>query len=485
MKKALLLLAPLILIFTLIGCGDKPPSLEDRVNDYKEIEGEEELSFTGVIESFEFDIYKDGTHQIFTEENELIIIQSPTINLNNYIDKKVTITGSMQKLIDNKGKVFTVEDVKLLEIDEGEIVEYENQSFGFKLNYSNIWNLKEDADGISFKSGGEKRVTVDVYNADMDLNEFVTFHEIEDGTSVTIAAQRSMRYVEEDEIRLYVPNPSKEKVYKIIFFGEEELQKELFYDFLESFELIVKRKVVGEKCGGEEALECPEEFRCELESAESDAEGVCVPLDGEEIDPDCPFVPVPSGCTDYAVKSKNINDCPTSYECLDPVNESADNPSADEPIDEPADEPIEEPIYEPAGVEPEPEPEPVAVEEPADDSSADEPTGEPEILNNMRLYENPHKDFSIRYNRNFYYASYGAINGTIWSVGFADAPLDSYSDAIITVVILEGASAGKREQKGDKYLVEAPRDNESHFLITGPLERKDEIDVMAQSIVQE
>jgi hypothetical protein len=473
MKKVILFLAPLILIFALTSCGDKPPGLEDRIQNYKEIEGEEEMTFVGRIESFEFDIYKDGTHQIFTESNELIIIQSPTINLNNYLGKKVEITGSMQKLIDNKSKVFTVSEVKLLEIDEGEIATYENQSFGFKFEYSGIWNLREDTDGISFKSGGEKVVTIDVYNSDMDLSEFVAFHEIENGTYVTVASQRSTRYVEDDEIRLYVPNPSREKVYKIIFFGEEELQKELFYDFLESFEMIARRVVTGEKCGGKEAVECPEEFRCELESAEEDAEGVCVPLDGEEIDPDCPFVPVPSGCMDYVVKSKNINDCPTSYECLDPVDEPADNPSNntyDNQISEPSnDEPTKEPID---------EPEPIA-EEPIE-----EPVVEPEILNNMRLYENPHKDYSIRYNRNFYYASYGAINGTIWAVGFAKAPLDSYSDAIITVVILEGASSGKKEQKDNKYLVEVSRDLESHFLITGPLERKDEIDVMAESIVQ-
>ena len=343
MKTIIKIFFVITLLFTLVGCGEKPPTLEDRMAD---LEDQDLKSYTGVIETFDIDIYQDGTHQIRVDEDEMIIIQSPTINLNNYIGKEVTVEGSMQKLIDNKSEVFTVEKIKLEEAGgSGEFNEYENKRFGFRFTYPDIWELFEDVSGITLRGNGVNWVTIDVFNTDVELDDFIASHEIEDGTPVTIGGQRSLRYIESDEIRIYSPNASKEKIYKITFQDSEEdneAQKDLFYSFLESFTILISKTKEGEKCGGEENLICPEDFRCELESGEEDAEGICVPVDEASANLDCPFVPAPSGCLEYEAKSFNKDGCPTSYECLDEPN----------PIEDPIEDPIGDPIGSTTGPQP-------------------------------------------------------------------------------------------------------------------------------------
>lgn len=490
MKFALKILISFTLLFTLTACGN-PPDLEDRESGIDQVDVEI-TTYTGVIETFEIDIYQDGTHQIRTEEGEVVVIQSPKVNLNNYIDQKVVITGFIQKSTDSNSSVFTVEEIEFKEFKAGDVDEYENQKFGIYFEYPSLWILKEDADGLVIRSGGEKRVSLGVYNTNAEVDEFVTFHEIEEGTSVTVAGERSLRYVESDEIRIYIPNTSKEKVYKVIFFdGGKKGEKELFYDLLESIELFRVKDKTGEKCGGTKGLECPEDFRCELESAKLRADGICVSI-VDAGNSDCPFVPTPAGCNDYKVKSENKNGCPTNYECLDP--EPVEEPEDEEKsgtnetdpldpsdiIDDGEDEETEDEPEEEVAEESEPEPEPVA-----DDVEEDETApAAPKIKDGMRLYENPHKDYSVNYPKNYYYRSFGAISGTIWATGFADDPLDAFSDAVISIVILEDKGSGKVTETTGTYSVEVDRDNNSHFLISGPADMNEVIDAMAETVIQ-
>lgn len=537
----------------LAGCGENPPSLEDRAAEISV----DATSYTGVIEAFELNIYQDGTHKIRTEEGELIVIQSPKINLNNYIGKKVTIQGSMQDLIDSKSKVFTVEKIDLEgEAGAGGFQEYENKGLGFRFEYPEAWELFDDASGVTLRGNGVNWVAIDIFNTDAKLDEFVSAHEIEDGTSVTIGSQRSLRYIESSEIRLYVPNTSKGKIYKIIFHDEgddRDTQKKSFYSFLESFTVLLGQSKEGEKCGGTENLTCPEEFRCELESGEEDAEGVCIPVDEKTPEADCPFVPAPAGCRDYEPKSVNKDGCPTSYVCLDKPGKEPEIKSSDDALEESVRESAEDPAggeqvsstfikYQgkilPEGavleqLEVVEEQHLAAAAYSLEDiryralfefiRSADEYNfirkalfvageerdwvltegkdipfefdkkvfqvsdgdNQPQTISkDMRLYENSHRDFSLQYPKNWYYRSFGPIENTIWTVGFSEKPLDHISDAIISVVLLEDPSMGKKEAKGSLYLVEIARDEDSHFLVEGSLDKKEVIDAMAETITQ-
>lgn len=561
MKNWFKIILIIVSVFALTACGDTVPDLEDRMADSSV---ETATSYTGVIEAFDIDIYHDGTHQIKTEDGETIVIQSSVINLNNYIDKKVVISGAIQQLIDKKGRVFNVEEIAISgDSGNGEMGEYQNSKFGFSFNYPLLWELLEGSQSITLRSNGSDNTIIDVFNTNIELDEFVASKEMEDGTPITIGSQRSLRYVEPAEVRIYSANPSKEKIYKITFLGTAD-EKPHFYSFLESFKILVSKSKSGEKCGGKENVVCPEEFRCELESGEEDAEGICVSVDDIELDIDCPYVPTPSGCVNYEAKNVNKDGCPTSYECLDlPDEVSVEKESlvsADEEISikgsveqidplSKAEQEIGEAekvvtvfIKHQETILPEgaeviqfevvEQQDLISAVYTIDDQkfrtlfsytpSANEFNFEKEahyeageerdwvivegedaqirysqkiikpgsdggvqtILDSMRLYENSHKDFSVQYPKNWYYRSFGSIENTVWTIGFSGKTMDHIADATVSLEILDEMSSGKKEIKGDRYLIEVARDEDSHFLITGPLEMKDTLDDMAGTIIQ-
>ena len=107
------------------------------------------------------------------------------------------------------------------------------------------------------------------------------------------------------------------------------------------------------------------------------------------------------------------------------------------------------------------------------------------ISKDMRLYENPHLNFSTQYPKNWYYMSFGAQDGKLWLVGFADKALESKEDAVLTLSVESGSGVGKKTQKGDSYRVEVARDSKSHFVLGGPLLYKDTLDRMAEALAQE
>jgi len=569
MKKLFKTIICLVSLLILTACFSKePPSLEERVSETQN-EIQTEKTYTGTIESFGVDIYQDGTHKIVTDDNKTVIIQSPTINLNNYLGKKVIITGSMQKLIDNESEVFTVDKIELVGASEmNETTEYKNQSFGFQLKYPNSWVLAETAKAISFKDADTEVAKIDIFsNIDSNLDDYVKSKEAEDGTPVTIGGQRSLRYTDANEIRIYTPNTSKKKVYKITFLksGENtESSTQLFYGMLESFTVLESKTETGDKCGGKDNIACKEGYFCELQSDDIDAEGICVSIDKNKTNPDCPFIPVPQGCTNYEAKSFNKDGCPTSYACLDtPADESAsldNNPdeiTTDETIGLIDTKPILPTVPNSYDLEnkvatafqdvqakllPEnadlltievvPDQDLLVAIYTVDSSkyrtvfeysssvngydftkkasyvpgetrdwvlkdgedikivsdkmvlNVGNNSGFTTVFKGFRLYENTYKNFSLQYPSSWYYRSFGPIEDSVWTVGFGDKAVDSISDAIVKVSIVNGSSGGKSEIKDDKYNIEVERDSSTHFVLESPTSMKDTIDKMAGTIAQ-
>lgn len=316
MKKVLLLLCFFIGLMLLAGCEPPPPRLEDRVT---EMPPEFVSQYTGVIENFPIDLYLEGTHQLKTDEGKVIVIQSPKINLNNYLGKKVIVKGSARKGIDSKSEVFTVEKIKLSFGESEAMTDYTSEKYGFSFRYPNTWELMEGGEKITFRGNGVSRVTLEALPADSDLDTFARGKEAEDGTPITVGAARSLRFISPTEIRIYIPNVTRKKVYKFTFSdqGEEkETQKKLFYSLLESFSVHEGEISQGEKCGGVDNLTCPDQYFCELQSGEADAEGVCVSVAQAESDKDCPYAAIPKECPNaYQPVSFNKAGCPTSYKC--------------------------------------------------------------------------------------------------------------------------------------------------------------------------
>jgi len=530
------------LVFSLSACGKNPPSLEDRVG--QEIPSGQNLeSYTGVIEPIQISLYEEGTHEIKTDDGETVVIQSPTINLTNYVDKKVTVKGALRKLAHNTQEVFTVDEVQLA---DGEAVaegDYESAKWGFGFQYPSNWELGEDGDGINLKINGAETVKVIVSNLDTPLDDFVAAHEVEDGALVTVAGQRSYRYTDVSKIRLYVPNTSKKRVYRIEFTGGDSDQA-AFYSLLESFKILEGKAAQGDKCGGKENLSCVEGFRCELSGAEEEAEGVCMPVEDAKVGSDCPFVSKPTGCVNIEPKSMNLNGCPTSYVCADKPADGSEKPATEPAKPTTSVDAVLEAFHKaqsgllPAGAEIQ-QYEIVSeqnllgvvykledkkfkvlystgsdsggiefnrlasyqegdkrdwvlsdgkevkitfdvkVIKPGSDVSVPQIVGK-----DFRLYENLIKDFTMQYPKDWYYRSFGAVEGKVWAVGFSDKPFEKYDDIVVYLVIDKGESAGKAEVKGDRYRIEKSRDATTHFVLNGPLAMKDQLDAMAETLKQ-
>jgi len=283
------------------------PDFEDRVVHDVEVSDVEEgiLTIMGIIEVLELDVHQDGTHQIRTEDDDVTLLQSASINLNRYIDKTVTVKGVMSESIGNAEAVLGVLSVEL-DGDSEELTTYLNKVAGYQFDYPEIWEVIDEPDEVSLLAKGEEVISISFITAGANWESAVEELEANEGTAVTVGAQKSLRYLGTDAIRFYVPNPSKNKVYLIEFTEREDDElKEFFFDFVESFSLIYFRKVTGERCGGAANLKCDEGFRCELTSDEENAAGVCVSLSSTQTDLTCPFISAPKDCNDYRVESYN------------------------------------------------------------------------------------------------------------------------------------------------------------------------------------
>jgi hypothetical protein len=533
-KKILpLALAFALALTALSGCWwNRVPDLEDRIGE----NGDQEYEYTGVIETLAIDAYQQGTHQLETDAGKLVIIQSRDFDLNRYLDKRVVAKGYEAEVIGDAEPVLNITDI---EFEDGstfdELLDYENRFYGLRFTYPSAWELAETSEGLDLSADEYDWVIVYVYSDKSDLEAFVSSQESEEGTSVTIGAQKSIRFVDNSSVRVYVQNPPKKKVYKIIYneeSREENGEKEKFYDLLESFQLIYSSVRKGEKCGGKEDIKCDEGYRCELESTEKDAEGICVSLVPEDTELECPFIPPPTDCSDYRVAeySKSTG-CPARYQCVDDGvdlrEEGLDTGALTATIEKYKDQILgvsgaeiiqyeltesesliavvyehEEGKYrtlysftpsanefnfiEKAHFEEGEDRDWKLIS--GDDVQAghsktvikaeEASAGSRQISSDMRLYENQHKDFSLEYPQNWYYRSFGAISGTHWIVGFADKPLDYLSDAIITVSIVEDES----DSDADMYMTTRNRDDDTIYVIEGPADLEETVDKMADSI---
>lgn len=545
MKKTIGILVAAILLSTVFGCTPKPPGLADRVGNGSNppVEGEDLTTYTGVIEPFQISLYQGGTHQIKLENGETVVIQSPTINLGNYLGKKVVAKGSLRKLPHNTEEVFTVVEVRLADGESRESGDYESRKWGFGFSYPKEWMVSETTSGVSLEKGDDEVVRGTVFNLDTTLDEFVASHEVEDGAAVTIGGARSLRYTAGPKVWVYIPNVSKKKVVEVEFLGEEGDQ-EAFYALLESFKLIEGKTAVGDKCAGIDNLACTAGFRCELLSGDENAEGVCRAVDEAGSAQDCPFVPKPTDCTDYQPKALSKNGCPISYVCATESEGAGIQPQAEAPNSAASIDAVllafknaQSGLLPPGAVVQQFEimegqgylaviftldgkkrkilysymttgsgsdfQKLVAYNE---GSSRDwvvaegkevkitvdrkvinvgaEATAPKIVGKDMRLYENFMKGFSIQYPKDWYYRSFGAINGRIWAVGFSDKPFEAYADSVITVVVAKDKGVAKKSVVADLYRIESPRDEASHFVIEGPLGMRDTLDRMAETLAQ-
>ncbi len=475
------LLLPLVL---LAGCGNNGrPSLDDRIG---EVGQEYSGSYEGIIEKLEsLDVYQQGTHKLVTEDQGIIILQSPSIDLNRYLDDEVMVKGLLEKGIGNAEDVFTVGEISYMdESRSAESTDYENKLFGFKFSHPSTWIMDEGQGDLGMKFEENEVVSMGIFSDKTDLDAFAASREDGEATEVTIGAQRALRYVYGTQLGFYVPNPPKKKIYLIKYVPSinsvddkkaADAQRELFYDLLDSFELIFLSQAQGAKCGGLKQVECPEENICQLESDGKYAEGVCVAVGGGSAQSSCPYIAPPTSCQQYRISEYSLKGCPARYECVGGGAAAAsasfrdlntvDAGKAPEGFENQADEVIED------DTDDKPLDDKTELGEATKDSTDEKSYDVPDVSAVTTLYVNDRKGFSLLMPKSWYYASFGPVDGTLWKVGFADFGMEEPEDGIITLSLMEEAGGSAYKKIDDLY-----------YTLDGPADLKEVMKKMADTI---
>lgn len=479
MKKKFIYLFALILPLTLLNaCGkDTRPSLDDRIGNVSM----EEQSYEGTLQRLEMlDVYQQGTHQLDTG-NGTIILQSPTIDLNTYLDEEVLVKGRMEKGIGDAKDVLTVTDISY--VDESKSVEseiYENKLFGFRFSHPSIWKVDEGTGDMGLKFEEKEIVSIAVFSDETDLNSFAAGREDTEPTEVTVGAQRSLRYVSGSQLGFYVPNPPKKKIYLIKYnpsinaVDDQEgaqAQRELFYDLLDSFELIYTSQPQGEKCGGLKQVECPEDQVCQLDSDGKYAEGVCVAVGGQSSQASCPFIAPPTNCEEYRISEYSQKGCPSRYECVGEGTTTESASFRDLNVVDAGQKPED---YEDSTAQKDDEEVVVTNEDKTssdEDSTAEAAYEVPDVSSVTALYVNERKGFSLLMPKSWYYASFGPVDGTHWKVGFADFGLEEADQSIITLSLMDEPGGRAYKKVGDLY-----------YVLDGPADLTKIMEKMASSV---
>lgn len=456
----IILLVPVVL---LAACGNKRPSLDDRVGDVVQ---EVKSSYEGTLERLEsLDVYQQGTHVLKTLDDGDIILQSPSIDLNRYLNEEVLVKGILEKGVGDAKDVYTVTEISYIdESKSADLADYESKLYGFRFTYPSTWILSEGQGDLSLQLGEQEVVNLAVFSDKTDLDAFVVGREDGEPTEVTIGAQRSLRYVRGSGLSFYVPSPPKKKIYLISFTPTvnsvddpkaAEGQLEMFYDLLDSFELIYLTQSQGDKCGGLKQIKCPEEQICQLDSDGKYAEGVCVAIGGEANIANCPFIAPPAGCKQYRISEYNQKGCPSRYECVEAGSSDAVTSFRDLNTVDAGKVPDD---YE---MSDETEADSDSTENTDEKTDADEEkTYEvPDLSDLTYRYENSRKEFSILMPKTWYYVSFGPADGTDWLVGFSDVEFEEVEDAIITLRLTEESDSKISKKIGDVYYnLHAPTD---------------------------
>jgi len=430
---SLLILPALILV----ACGkdETLPGIDERVT----LAQDEKLVlsiFEGEIQPIEDkNVYQKGTH-LLRVDDESIFIQSRVIDLSDYIGRQVQIEGQMQKGIGSTESVLNVESVEYLsESEVGEYAAYQNELFGLGFEHPSEWLLNGGGEVVILRFEEEDLVKITAFTGQGDLDEVAGLRETDAPTEVTVGAQRALRYISGANITVYVPNPPKDRVYQITFaptLGDDldKIQSQ-FYEMLKSIVLYSMSELDGKVCGGEPPIACDEGDVCQLQDGSDFAEGVCVSIDATLSGSSCPKVSLPADCSEYRIADYTTRGCPSRYACV------ADGESLN---------PNELGDFESSSVD-------------AKDSLSDEEYVVPSADDITQSYVNEKQGFKVLLPKEWYYASFGPVDGTVLTVGFLDEELEGIENALVTMAVQNTGGGQASKKIGDLYYVfEGPAD---------------------------
>ncbi len=90
------------------------PTPPEENKNQEEGSGEEKslVSKIGVVEILAANIYQQGTHILREDQDNFILLESKSIDLNQYLLKKVKVSGSLSPTIEGGKQIMAVEKIE-------------------------------------------------------------------------------------------------------------------------------------------------------------------------------------------------------------------------------------------------------------------------------------------------------------------------------------------------------------------------------------
>ncbi|MDB4977888.1 MAG: hypothetical protein JWM56_74 [Candidatus Peribacteria bacterium] len=75
----------------------------------------ENVSYEGVIEPAGMSIYQEGTHRLNLSTGDFVLLESKTVNLDDYVGKHVTLTGDQRSTVEAGGTIVSVRSITIVD----------------------------------------------------------------------------------------------------------------------------------------------------------------------------------------------------------------------------------------------------------------------------------------------------------------------------------------------------------------------------------
>ena len=275
MKKILFfwLFSPLLLI----GCG-----VQNTPQDSSET-ASKAVSVNGIIEKKPLNIFEDGTHYLVEQNGKKTLLKSSLLDLSDFEDRSVTITGEQKEGGDSPIHVFQV-DVERAPLDDRP-ARYTEGDFLFSAEFPASWSrtLKNGVLGFAPQNSNP------VITISREENSPEIRKKLSAGQSISVGKKSATKWEDGEQLDIFIPESRKNMLLQFHFSPQRDpdLEKLVFFEMLSGLEWLQAEEITENSqreevleevifCGGIAKKLCPTGFRCDLESFEPGAVGVCI-----------------------------------------------------------------------------------------------------------------------------------------------------------------------------------------------------------------
>ena len=378
-------------------------------------EAEEEVSLLGVVSGKSITLGSPATHVLTTSAGIAFDLRSESVVLGEMIGDFVEISGMREPL-----GVIRVETAQRVEMGAPE-VDFESAALGFSASVPQVWRSSETPFSVAFGTPGFPSV--------LTVSQLTDAANVPLGEGVTVGNEAGIKYPNPNGDEGYsVAIPSRELLVVFVPGGQARAESAAATRFLQTLSFFAPENT-GEvpelldistlpECGGPLRLRCGAGERCELQSLEVNAKGVCVPAD------------VPAA----ALPPLNVP------EQADPVPVASAPSEADNAP-------------------------------PSPEAQASTPIQVPQIgeESDWRSYENRHFSYNFSVPKNWWWRHVGRQDGALSVVEASDQEVTA-ENVLIRLAVLSGKGENAEVVEDETITLTLPRNAQTHFALWGPVE---------------